>query len=101
MWVSMRMPKPPGILKRVTTPGEGAKVSGSPALIRASKALPWQATSAWAKESGWPCATRMASRTMSMPVVSSVIGCSTCAGVHLDEGEDPGLEQELKVPAPS
>ena len=40
-------------------------------------------TSSWAKRSGSPAAIRSCSATMSMPVTSSVTGCSTCSRVFI------------------
>ena len=63
----------------VMTPGEGRNPrAGSSALIRASIAWPLTFTSPWSNESFSPAATRICSRTMSIPVMSSVTGRSTC-----------------------
>ena len=96
-WLSTRMPGPPGISQRVIRPGEGAKVSGSSALMRHSKAWPRQATSSCVTPSASPRATRMPSATMSMP--GRHLGhrmLDLHARVHLDEEEGAVLDQELE-----
>ena len=64
-------------------PGDGTNVYGSSALIRHSIAWPRRAMSRWRNRSFWPAATRICSCTMSMPVMSSVTGCSTCTRVFI------------------
>ena len=78
--VSTRMPGPEGSSSSAIRPGEGAKSrSGSSAFSRASTACP---TSAGFSPSRLPPpATRICAFTRSMPVVASVIGCSTWSRV--------------------
>ena len=96
-----RTPGPPGNSQRVMRPGDGAKVSGFSALIRHSKACPRQAMSACVKVSASPCATRMPSATMSIPVVISVTGCSTWTRVFISMKEKtPSSTRNSKVPTP-
>ena len=64
-------------------PGDGTKVSGFSALMRHSMAWPWNLMSSWVMPSGAPAAMRICSRTRSMPVIASVIGCSTCSRVFI------------------
>ena len=88
-WLSTRTPQPPGSSHASMRPGDGAKVSGSSALMRHSNAWPRQrdvglreGQRARRARRGCCCCT------MSMPAVISVTGCSTCsARVHLDEEE--------------
>ncbi len=78
--VSTRMPGPAGNSRRVIRPGAGAKSrSGSSALSRASTA--WPRSVGRSPASGMPRATWICSATRSVPVTSSVIGCSTCRRV--------------------
>ena len=71
-------PGPPGRRSRSIRPGAGAKPrEGSSALIRHSIACPCRGARP-SSDSGSPAATRSCSRTMSIPVTSSVTGCSTC-----------------------
>ena len=78
--VSTRMPGPAGSSSRSMRPGEGAKSrSGSSALSRASMACPDSAGGG--PSSLPPAATCSCSRTRSVPVVISVIGCSTWSRV--------------------
>ena len=73
----MRTPGPSGGRKRVIVPGAGAKSrAGSSALSLISSACPRRGARP-VSESGSPAATRSCSRTMSMPVTSSLTGCST------------------------
>jgi hypothetical protein len=46
-------------------------------------AAPRISTSLCFKRSGWPCAMRIISWTRSMPVIISVIGCSTWMRVFI------------------
>ena len=78
--VSTRMPGPAGSASRVMRPGAGAKSrSGSSALSLASTACPDSA--GFVPFQAPPAATCSWSLTRSVPVVSSVIGCSTCSRV--------------------
>ena len=68
----------------VILPGDGRKfLSGSSALMRTSMAAPRLCTSACVSRNGSPCAMRIISRTRSMPVIISVIGCSTWMRVFI------------------
>src|SRR5678815_4939209 len=77
------MPGPPGGCHAVIRPGDGVNVHGSSALIRHSIAWPRRVTSRWRKRSFCPAAMRICSCTMSMPVIISVTGCSTCTRVFI------------------
>ncbi len=62
----------------ITGPGEGKKsLFGSSAHSLASMACPLIRRSSWLNESVSPSATRICSRTRSLPIIASVIGCST------------------------
>ncbi len=62
----------------ITGPGEGKKsLLGSSAHSLASMACPLIRRSSWLNESVSPSATRICSRTRSLPIIASVIGCST------------------------
>ena len=87
----------PACASRVMRPGDGAKVSGSSALMRHSKAWPWQAMSAWVSASRSPRATRM--------LLLHDVDAGGHFGhrmldlqprVHLDEVESALLVQELE-----
>ena len=79
--LSSRMPMPPGADHSVIGPGVGRKPRpGSSALMRNSIAWPMGSGTPSSVRRA-PCATRIIARTMSMPVVSSVTGCSTCRRV--------------------
>ena len=80
MPVSTRMPEPSGNFSSCTVPGAGAKpLSASSALRRASTAWPNSGGQSPTRTS--PLATWICSLTRSRPVVTSVIGCSTCRRV--------------------
>ena len=65
-------------------PGAGANfLCAASALIRHSIDQPRSSTSSWAIESGSPAATRICSRTMSMPLTISVTQCSTWTRVFI------------------
>ena len=78
---SNRTPGPPGTLNAWITPGDGANVSGSSALMRHSMECPVKVTSLCRNDSRWPSAMRICSFTMSRPVTISVTGCSTWSRV--------------------
>ena len=65
------------IVSQKETPGLGAKVKGSSALMRHSIAWPRNSSSSCVTDSGLPAAMRICSRTRSTPVIASVTGCST------------------------
>ena len=80
MPVSTRRPEPSGNFSSRTVPGAGAKsLSASSALSRASTA--WPNSGGHSPSRAPPLATKICSLTRSMPVVASVIGCSTCSRV--------------------
>ena len=64
-------------------PGEGVNLYGSSALMRHSIAWPRISMSRWVKGSFSPAATMICVLTMSMPVINSVTGCSTCTRVFI------------------
>ena len=83
-------------------PGDGrnAPPAGSSALTRTSMAQPRRSTSSWVKLSGSPEATRICSRTRSMPVTSSVTGCSTWSRVFISRKQNsPSWYRNSTVPA--
>ena len=63
--------------------GEGMKVCGSSALIRHSIAWPCRWIWSWRQVIPSPCATRICSRTRSIPLIISVTGCSTWSRVFI------------------
>ncbi len=74
--VSTRIPGPAGNVSRLMRPGAGAKSrSGSSALSRASTACP--SSRGFSPSNLPPAATCSWAFTRSIPVVASVIGCST------------------------
>ena len=78
--VSTRTPGPAGSCSSWIRPGAGAKSrSGSSAFNRASTA--WPASAGRSPSSLPPAAMCSWALTRSRPVVSSVIGCSTCSRV--------------------
>jgi hypothetical protein len=77
------MPGPPGGCQLVILPGDGTNVKGSSALMRHSIAWPRISMSRCLKRSFSPAAMRICSWTMSMPVISSVTGCSTWMRVFI------------------
>ena len=85
--MSKRTPKPSGAISSVIRPGEGRNLppAGSSALMRTSMAWPRRdaSTSAWVIGSGSPDATLICHSTRSMPVITSVTGCSTCSRVFI------------------
>ena len=100
--VSTRMPGPVGRSSRTMRPGDGAKSrSGSSALSRASMACPISAGGLPA--SFPPAATCSCALTRSIPVVSSVTGCSTCSRVFTSRKANrfsAGWYRNSTVPAP-
>ena len=65
-------------------PGDGAKLTGSSALMRNSMACPCGRTCArFGTDRRLPDAIRSCSRMRSMPVTSSVTGCSTWMRVFI------------------
>ena len=82
-------------------PGAGAKFfDASSALMRHSIAWPRSTTSSWATDSGSPAAIRICSRTMSIPVTSSVTQCSTCTRVFISRKKySPPWSRPSIVPA--
>jgi hypothetical protein len=91
------MPGPPGTLKAVILPGEGAKLlSGSSALMRNSMAWPSILTWRWDLGTRSPAAMRICCWMRSMPVTSFGDGVLDLdAGVHLHEVELAAVEEEL------
>ena len=91
--MSTRTPGPAGQVTVAIRPGAGRKFrSGSSALMGTSIAAARICTSACARLSGSPCAIRIISRTRSIPVIISVIGCSTWIScVHLDKEKLAGF----------
>ena len=77
--MSTRTPGPPGTLKAWITPGDGANVSGSSALIRQSIAWPVNVTSLL-EDKPFAGGKRGFALYDSMPVIISVTGCSTWMG---------------------
>ncbi len=67
----------------VMRPGDGVNLYGSSALMRHSMAWPCTWIWRWVKGSFSPAATMICVFTMSMPVTSSVTGCSTCTRVFI------------------
>ena len=101
--LSTRTPGPDGASKRVTRPGAGKKPRPtSSALMRNSKAWPWGAGTEVSASTS-PSATRNCRRTRSVPVVSSVTGCSTCKRVFTSRNEIAPLwlSRYSTVPAPT
>jgi hypothetical protein len=100
--VSTRMPEPVGTLNRAMRPGEGAKSrSGSSALSRASMA--WPRSTGLGPVSFLPAATCSWALTRSIPLVISVIGCSTCNRVFTSRNANsfsPGWYRNSTVAAP-
>ena len=80
-------PAPDGTSSTSTRPVAGRKPwKGSSLVMRHSTAWPSRRTSSWPKERASPAATRNCHSTRSIPVTSSVTGCSTCSRVvHLQE----------------
>ena len=66
-------------------------------------ACPWMAISSWASGAGSPAATRSCHSTRSVPVTSSVTGCSTWSRVFIsmNQNSPPGSRRNSTVPAPS
>ena len=88
--LSTRTPGPPGSLSRLMRPGDGEKPRpGSSALRRTSMA--WPRDGGGSPSSRPPAATWSCSRTRSVPVTSSVTGCSTCRRVLTSMNENRSL----------
>ena len=83
MWLSTRMPGPPGACHSLIGPGEGMKVLASSALMRHSIAWPVSLMSFCVNLSFSPEAIISCAFTRSMPVISSVTGCSTWMRVFI------------------
>ena len=100
--VSTRMPGPAGRSSTMIRPGDGAKSrSGSSAFSRASTA--WPLSIGRTPSSRPPDATCNWAFTRSNPVVSSVIGCSTCSRVFTSRNANdfsPGWYRNSTVAAP-
>ena len=99
---STRMPGPVGTVNVATVPGQGRKPRPtSSALIRNSKECPRGVGSA-STGSGPPDAIWSWASTRSTPLVSSVIGCSTCSRVLTSRNEIvPSCARRYStVPAP-
>ena len=78
--VSTRTPGPSGGTKRVTVPGAGQKAARRILRVDADlEGVPATCVARPVAASGSPAAIRICSRTMSIPVTSSVTGCSTCS----------------------
>ncbi|MNX81321.1 hypothetical protein D3C86_1130050 [compost metagenome] len=100
--VSTRTPGPEGASNTWTGPGVGRKPRPtSSALMRNSKEWP-RGAGVSLTDSGRPSAMRSCSMTRSMPVVSSVTGCSTCRRVLTSRKEIAPLALSMNstVPAP-
>src|SRR5664279_2648901 len=95
------MPGPPGAWYDVMRPGEGTNVYGSSALIRHSIAWPFFTMSRCRNRSLRPAAMKICCCTMSMPVISSVTGCSTCTRVFISMKKNSSFSYRNSiVPAP-
>ena len=81
--MSIRIPGPPGGWNELISPGDGTKVKGFSAVIRASMLQPWIRRSSCRNGSGSPAAIRICSFTRSIPVMFSVTGCSTWTRVFI------------------
>ena len=82
-------------------PGDGRKVVAFSALMRHSTACPRMRMSSCANGSSSPAAIRSWAFTMSMPVTSSVTGCSTWIRVFISmKWNLPSSYRNSKVPAP-
>ena len=83
-------------------PGDGRNLppAGFSALTRTSMAWPRSSMSAWLKLSFSPDATRICSRTRSMPDTISVTGCSTWSRVFISRKKNsPSWNRNSTVPA--
>ncbi len=99
---SSRTPGPAGARIVVSVPGAGRKLRpASSALIRNSIECPRISGSSYPM--GSPSATRNISRTRSMPVTSSLTGCSTCSRVLTSRKEivPSWPTRNSQVPAPT
>ncbi len=99
---SHRTPGPPGMRRASTRPGLGRNPRpGSSALMRNSNACPVGAGVS-VKDGPSPNAIRNCSRTRSVPVTSSVTGCSTCSRVFTSRNEivPSAARRNSTVPAP-
>jgi hypothetical protein len=99
---STRTPGPAGAVNEVRNPGAGRNPRpGSSALIRNSTECPRATGSEYPSAS--PSAMRNISRTRSMPVTSSLTGCSTCSRVFTSRNEIvPSCPtRNSQVPAPT
>ena len=84
-------------------PGPGQEPDGSSAYTRSSMACPAGLTALPSKDGGWPEAMRNCCSTRSMPVTSSVMGCSTCSRVFISRKTNESASASTRhstVPAP-